>query len=144
VEEGGVTDPAGRSPIETLRAFGTDFARWPEERATAGRRLLVGDLSFRAAFEAERRLDEAISAARDAEVADPALAAVAERVRSRAARLRRSAFNGFPWQRIAAAMLVAGMLGGVADLAFVERGVGVAADLALLDPLAALEEVGGE
>ena len=139
-----MSEMAKESTTATLQAFGADFSRWPEGRAAAGRRLLVGDLGFRAAFEAESRLDEAFAHAREAEMADAALAGAAERIRRRLlARVRRGPFAAFRWRQVAAAMLLAGMLGGAIDLALVKWGAG-GLDIAMLDPLAAIEGTDGE
>jgi hypothetical protein len=129
---------------DALGAFGTDFSRWPKERAAYGRRLLVADLGFRAVYENERRLDAALAACRDAELGDPDLAAAATRVRARAlASMRRTPLRMLPWRQIAAAMIIASMLGGVADLAFVDDG-DMSADLVMLDPLDDSEGAAGE
>jgi hypothetical protein len=67
-----------------------------------------------------------------------------ERVR-RNVLMRRSGnfLAGIPWQRVAAAILVAGMLGGAVDLALPQQSVD-SIDVAVVDPLYAIDGAGAQ
>src|SRR5687767_12502338 len=130
------TDDLHRS----LAAFGADLARWPPERAAGAREALLRDPSFRRAWEEEKRLDDTLAAHRaELDRALPTAQAV-ERLRRRTlSQLPAVAFADMHWQGIAAAMLVAGMLGGAMDVFLTERQA-PAADAVVLDPLFSLED----
>jgi hypothetical protein len=86
----------------------------------------------------DRLLDAALAELRAAEHADGDLVAASGRVRRRVLGEVRRPFGRFAWRRIAAAMVVAGMLGAAVDLAVFDDGA-AAVDLVMLDPLASIE-----
>lgn len=113
--------PNATTMRDSLRAYGADLGRWPVERALGVRESLLRDPGFRREWEAERDLDRAMDAARRGLDEEITAAAALERVRAGA--LRRIAarpFAGMKWQRVAAAVIVAGMLGGAMDMVLVE------------------------
>jgi hypothetical protein len=125
-----------------LRAYGADFSRWPD-KADDAKAALLKNPDFRRAWDGERRLDRRLSAGRqalDVELAD--LGAVARIGRSL---LRRTGgpLAGLPWRQVAAAVVVAGMLGGALDLVL-EPQPAEPADVAMIDPLANYIDAGGE
>ena len=73
--------------------------------------------------------------------ADIARSGAADRVRRNVLR-HRATLAGISWQRVAAAVLVAGMLGGAVDFVFSERAADPF-DVALVDPLYGLEGADG-
>lgn len=121
--------------LESLAAFGCDLSRWPDDRAGAARRALLNRPDFRRAWEGARGLDEALAQER-ARVhrSIEESGAVARLSRRTLARVSASPLAGMRWERIAAAMLVAGMLGGALDLVMPDPAAD-SLDLALLDPL---------
>jgi hypothetical protein len=102
--------------LERLRTYGSDVSRWPDLTSEA-RAALLSDRDLRAAYERERALDRDLAeegCALDREISG---AGALDRVRRRAlSRVSTNALAGMPWRRLAAAMLVAGMLGGAVDL----------------------------
>lgn len=121
--------------LEGLAAFGADLSRWPEERAQGARRALLGRPDFRRAWEVARDLDSAL--AEEGMRIDRCIVesgAMVRLSRRTLARISGNPLAGIRWERIAAAMLVAGMLGGAMDLIMPDRAAD-ALDLALLDPL---------
>jgi hypothetical protein len=118
-----------------LAAFGADFAKWPAERVSGAREALMRDPEFRQAWERERELDRGIATARG-ELDDPIRRSGAVgRVRQAAlARLPRSPLGRIGLARIAAAVLVAGILGGAIDLLLAGQE-GETADVAAVDPV---------
>ena len=122
-----------------LATFGADLSRWPAEHAAAARESLLADPAFRAAWEKERDLDRALQ--QHASAIDGAIAASGsvERIRARALSRLPAPLAGLAWQRIAAAMLVAAMLGGMLDLVLA-AAPGEAPDVVMLDPLEGLTE----
>ena len=93
------------------------------------------DLDFRRALAADREIKGAIHALRgdiDGEIARFGSCA---RVRTRIlARLRRDPYAGLDWRKIAAAFLVAGMLGGAIDV-LLFRPESEPADIVMVDPV---------
>jgi hypothetical protein len=131
-----VTDPRRDQLAESLDAYGADFSRWPAERVQDARRALLARPDFRGAFDAARVLDRGIANGRDdldRTVDDSG--ASARVVRRVLARVAPDPLAGLRWQRIAAAILVAGMLGGALDLVMPEPADPL--DLVMLDPLSA-------
>jgi hypothetical protein len=105
-----------RDLFDKLGAFGSDLSRWPNSQAEA-RAALISDRAFRVAHERERAFDRKLAAERDTLDRDLARSGALDRVRSRTlAGLPASGLAGIPWSRIAAAILVAGMLGGAVDM----------------------------
>jgi hypothetical protein len=74
----------------------------------------------------------------DREIADSGAPA---RVRSRTLSRLADPMERMPWRRIAAAVLVAGMLGAALDLVLPERDA-YPPEVAFIDPLAGLDEAG--
>ena len=121
--------------IRNLATFGADLSRWPEHQVTAARAALLADPAFRRAWDAERALDAALAAHRDNIDRDIARAGATERVAQRVlARLPAAAFDSLPWRRVAAAMVVAGALGGAMSLVLPDQAA-EASDVAAVDPL---------
>ena len=117
-----MNDNGAREDLDSrLRTLGADLSRWAPEPAAGARRALVSDPPFRRAWEAQCALDTALGTLRD-EIADTvARSGAAERVRVRTLqRLPADPLFGLPWQRIAAAVLVAGMLGAALDLVLIK------------------------
>jgi hypothetical protein len=126
--------------FRSLAAFGADFSRWPTGRDAGAREALLSDPAFRRAWEAERDLDRLLSTHRDEMDTAVAGSGAAGRVgRNTLARLPSAAFAKMHWHRIAAAMLVAGMLGGVMDMVLA-RQAGEPAEFAGIDPLFTLDD----
>jgi hypothetical protein len=124
-----------RSALET---YGADMARWPDASAAArARRAALADPAFRAAWDEARALDGEIDAHRRALDSEIAAAGTLERVRTGAlARLARRS-SAVRWRQVAAAMLAAALIGGVAgEMLLKPVETADAADLVLLDPLA--------
>jgi hypothetical protein len=100
-----------------LAAYGSDLSRWPERQAGRARAALLARPEFRRAFDQERALDRRIAeecARLDDEIARQG---AVERVKRRlGGALRADPFADIGWRRIAAAVLIAGMLGGALDL----------------------------
>ena len=124
---------------ETLRIFGSDISGWPPERALRARERLLSDPEFRRAWERERDLDRMLAGHRDALDRSIRESGALERVRSGVLGRLPIALAGFRWQRIAAAMLVAGMLGGALDL-FLPEPAADAPEIAMLDPLYGIDD----
>jgi hypothetical protein len=118
-----------------LTAFGADFSKWPGDRLSGAREAVLGDLDFRRAWERERDLDRAMTAARGEIDAAIGGAGAVERLREATlARLPRPRIGTAAWRGIAAAMLVAGVLGGALELIATEQA-GETADIAVVDPV---------
>lgn len=123
-----------------LDTFGADLSRWPKHRVGAAREALLADPGFRRAWEAERDLDSALNAHRDSLDREIDLSGAAERVRRRVLGSIPAAVLGrLHWRRMAAAMVVAGALGGAMNLALPEQAA-EASDLRGLDPLLSLHD----
>lgn len=126
--------------LGSLGTFGADLAKWPQAQARAAREALLGRPEFRRAWERERDLDRAVREHREALDAGIAASGALGRVRSRTLARLPAPPAGLRWQRIAAAVLVAGMLGGMLDVFLTERATATA-DIVMLDPLYGLEEL---
>lgn len=124
-----------------LAAYGADFSRWPErEVRAAARAALLADPEFRRAWQAERDLDAAFAAHRDSLDRNIEASGAAARVSALVLkRLPAAAYEALPWRKVAAAMIVAGALGGAVNLVLPERAGGVS-DLVAVDPLLALDD----
>ena len=124
----------------SLLAYGSDLARWPPEIAARARAALLAEPSFRRAWEKEQSLDLALLAGRESLDAEIARSGAGSRIRKHLlARLPGDPLAGMRWRSVAAAMLLAGMLGGVVDLVLPEP-VAESPDIAMLDPLHGLDE----
>jgi hypothetical protein len=119
-----------------LAAYGSDFSRWPDGEREA-RAALLSDRSFRAEWEGEREVDRLVAeerAALDAEIAASGAMTRLARIASRPL----PAGAGVPWRRVAAGVLVAGVLGGALDL-LIPQSSAEPPELAFLDPLASYD-----
>jgi hypothetical protein len=121
-----------------LRAYGSDLSRWPADVAQSARADLLSTPEFRRAWEEERSFDRALADERVAVDATIARSGAFERVRSRTLAHLPVPLARLPWQRIAAAMLVAGMLGGATDL-LISSSLSEPSEPALIDPLLGLD-----
>lgn len=124
---------------ETLRILGSDIAGWPPQVAARARERLLSDPEFRGAWERERDLDRMLAGHRDALDRSIRESGALERVRSGALGGLPNALAGFRWQRIAAAMLVAGMLGGALDTVLPGPPAD-APEIVMLDPLYGIDD----
>jgi hypothetical protein len=118
-----------------LAIFGSDFSRWPDGGGEA-REALLSEPKFRRAWEEERDLDREIETHRadiDAEIARSGALARLGRLSERYAPAGFVA--AIPWRRVAAGVLLAGMLGGALDYLVLPRAASEPIDLALVDPL---------
>jgi hypothetical protein len=128
--------------LAALDKYGADVSRWPEAMQVSAREALLSDVAFRRAWEVERDLDRVLLADRDAIDADVKRAGAAALIRSRLlARIAPDPLASLPWRSIAAAVLLAGMLGSALDLALPEPAAETA-DVAMLDPLEAVDGAG--
>ena len=129
-------DTKGPSQLSAgLAAFGADFAKWPPHRVSGAREALLRDPEFRRAWENERELDRRIATARGEIDEAIGRSGAVGRVRQAAlARLPPSRLGRIGFGRIAAAMLVAAILGGAMDLILAGQE-GETADVALVDPV---------
>jgi hypothetical protein len=121
-----------------LRAYGSDFSRWPADLARSAPATSLSTPEFRRAWEEERSFDHALADERGALDATIIHSGALERVRSRTLAHLPVPLAGLPWQRIAAAMLVAGMLGGATDL-LISSSLSEPSEPALIDPLLGLD-----
>ena len=118
-----------------LAMYGSDFPRWPEGAGEA-REALLREPGFRRAWEEERALDGLIAADRaeiDAEIARSGALARLGRLSEHYAPA--AVVAGIPWRRVAAGVLIAGVLGGALDYLVLPRPASEPIDLALVDPL---------
>ena len=123
--------------IARLRAYGSDLSRWPDH-AQAAREALVARLDVRRVWESERVLDRAMAAHRDVMDQEIARSRAASGIRRRLlSQITADPLAGIAWRSVAAAMLVAGMLGGAIDLVLPEPLEST--DMAMLDPLDTLD-----
>jgi len=123
-------------PKEALYRYGSDLSRWPDGIRAAAREALLRDSGFRKAWESEQAIDRTLLRHRDEMDAAIARSGAVSRIAARLPRLAHP-LSGFHWRSVAAAMVVAAMLGGALDLALVDRSV-EPPEAELLDPLAAL------
>jgi hypothetical protein len=99
-----------------LATYGTALERWPDaDQAADARRRLMSDRAFRSQWEGERDLDRALAGLRAELDGEIAHGAAMERVTAGiiggvAARLR--PLDGIRWRSLAAAMVLAAILGG--------------------------------
>ena len=116
-----------------LAIYGSDLSRWPE-RAVEAKTALLSDQEFRRAFDDERIFDHDLTEHR--EMLDREIAGTQTVAHLRRSLLRHAAgpLAGMDWRRIAAAVLIAGMLGGALDLMLPDAS-GDQTDIAILDPL---------
>jgi hypothetical protein len=132
-----MTDHTGRDAVlHALAAYGSDLSRWPDGRARPARAALLGDTAVRRAWDDERAFDRELASCRQALDGEIAASGAVERVRRRALS-RLPAAAHLPWREIAAAMLVAGMLGSAMD--FMLAGARTV-DPAAADPLFTLDD----
>jgi hypothetical protein len=120
---------------DRLLAYGSDFSRWTPEIVARARAALLAEPPFRRAWEKERSLDLALLAGRESLDAEIARSGAGSRIRKHLlARLPGDPLAGMRWRSVAAAILVAGMLGGLVDLALPEAAA-ESSDIAMFDPL---------
>lgn len=132
-------EAAGASTLmQCLRTYGADLSRWPDRLQAAAREALLADPNFRRAWESERLLDRALAEHRDGLDREIARSGAVSRLLGRLP-VAADPLGGFRWRAVAAATLVAAVLGGALDLALIDRSV-EPAETELLDPLAALDE----
>lgn len=129
----------GSRRLQALGAYGADIGRWPADAASGAREALLSDPGFRRAWEHERELDRRLTTFRGELDRDVAQSGGAGRVRRTVLARVPGPLAAFGWQRIAAAVLVAGMLGGVMDL-FLAAELPDSAEVVMLDPLYGLAD----
>ncbi len=121
-----------------LATYGSDLSRWPQHAAEA-REALLGEPEFRRAWERERDLDRKLAAERDALDADILRSgAIARLGRLSSQRISAGFLADVPWRRVAAGVILAGMLGGGLDL-MLPAPVSDPLEMALVDPLAGFD-----
>ena len=125
--------------LNDLSTWGSDFSRWPQDRVSGARETILQDRDIRRAWEAERNLDRAIARHKEQSARDLEASGALERVRRRALARVPVQVSRLGWHRIAAAMLLAGALGGVMDVYFARPLTGTA-DLVMLDPVYGLSD----
>jgi hypothetical protein len=119
--------------VGRLAAFGTDLSRWPEDGAAAARRALLGEPEFRRAWDDARVLDARLAGERDAiDLVVRRSGALARLSRRTLAQLDPDPLAGLRWERIAAALMVAVLLGGATDLLLPKAD---SPGVVMLDPL---------
>jgi len=120
-----------------LSAYGSELSRWPELAAEAKAALLKNP-EFRRAWESERSLDQKLAMHRDALDDEMARSGGFARLRKNLVRRSAGPISGLAWRRVAAGVLIAGMLGGALDLMLPERPA-EPIDVALVDPLSGFD-----
>ena len=130
MSEAGSGTPADRH----LERLGADLARWPDASRPQAREALLRDAAFRRAWEAERVVDDGLRAHRDELDRMLVEAGALTRLRARTLAQVPGPLAGLGWQRVAAAVVVAAMLGGALDLYWGDA-VPQTQDIVLLDPL---------
>lgn len=121
-----------------LAIYGSDLSRWPDG-ASEAREALLSNQSFRRSWETERDLDRRIAADRteiDSEIMRSGALARLGRLSERYAA---AAFVAIPWRRVAAGVLLAGVLGGALDYLVLPQAASEPVDLAFVDPLDAFD-----
>ncbi len=119
--------------IARLQTYGSDLSRWPDSQQAA-REALVARSDVRRAWESERVLDRGLAAHRDAMDREIARLEAVSRIRRRLlSQLPIDPLAGIAWRSVAAAMLIAGMMGGVIDLVLPD--LLEPTDIAMIDPL---------
>lgn len=119
-----MADTAGaQPPAVLLDTYGADFDRWNNpEAALAGREQLLRDRAFRHDWDAERRLDAALLATRTELDRDIEESGALQRLkRQTLAATRPANLAEFGWHRLAAAIVLAALLGGTFDILFLAR-----------------------
>jgi hypothetical protein len=116
-----------------LGAYGSELSRWPK-LATEAKAALLRDPEFRDAFEDERIFDRDLADYRAALEREIAEAHTIARLKGRLIGNLAGPLAGMDWRRIAAAVLIAGMLGGALDLMLPDTSADQT-DIAILDPL---------
>lgn len=122
-----------RDLLRRLITYGSDLSRWPE-RAIAAKAGLLRDPEFRRAFEDERIFDHDLAEHREMLDRDIAGAHTVARLKRSLLRQTAGPLAGMNWRRIAAAVVIAGMLGGALDLMLPDASADQT-DIAILDPL---------
>jgi hypothetical protein len=122
-----------RDLFGVLGAYGSDLSRWPR-LATEARATLLRDPEFRQAFEDERIFDCDLAEHREALDRDIASDRTVARLQRRLVRDFAGRLAGMDWRRIAAAVVIAGMLGGALDLMLPDTRSDQT-EIAILDPL---------
>ena len=116
-----------------LAVYGSDLSRWPGD-ATEAKAALLGDQEFRRAFEDERIFDRDLAEHREMLDREIVGARTVAHLKRSLARQAAGPLAGMDWRRVAAAVLIAGVLGGALDLMLADAGVDQT-DIAILDPL---------
>ena len=133
--------PDRKALHDTLAALGADLSRWPRSQASAARAALLADPDFRRAWERSRALDDALLQCRETLAEGIAASGAVERVRQRVlAGLPPDPLAHLPWRRIAAAVLLAGVVGAAMDLVLPDAGAELS-EVVALDPLETVGEV---
>jgi hypothetical protein len=116
-----------------LITYGSDLSRWPD-RSSDAKAELLRDPEFRRAFEDERIFDHDLAEHREMLDREIAGAHAVAQLKRNLMRHAAGPLAGMDWRRIAAAVLVAGMLGGALDLMLPDAPTDQT-DIAVLDPL---------
>jgi hypothetical protein len=118
-----------------LAIFGSDFSRWPDG-ANEAREALLRAPKFRRTWEQERDLERQLAAHRTEIDSEIERSGALTRFGRLSERYAPAGFvAGIPWRRVAAGVLLAGMLGGALDYLVLPQAVSEPFDLALVDPL---------
>ncbi len=121
-----------------LSTYGSDLSRWPRG-ADEARPALLAEPEFRRAWEKERELDRRLATLRGALDDEIARSGALGRLRQRTAgRVSAGFISDIPWRRVAAGVLLAGMLGGAVGFALPPTSPDPI-EMALVDPLAGLD-----
>jgi hypothetical protein len=125
--------------VRNLAVYGSELSRWPDHGEEA-RAALLGNLDFRRAWERERDLDRRLAADREALDAEVLRSGTLQRLKRNLLLGEADPLAGIPWSRVAAVVLLAGMLGGALDLLLPEPA-SEPLDVAIVDPLDGLDLV---
>ncbi len=124
-----------------LATYGSDLSRWPD-RSVEAKAALLGNPEFRRAFERERDFDRKLAEERDKLDGEIARSGAVARLKHEALKWHSANFlAGMPWRRVAAGVLLAGMLGGGLDLMLPEP-IADPLDVSIVDPLDDLDGAG--
>jgi hypothetical protein len=125
-----------------LAIYGSDLSRWPEG-ASEAREVLLREPEFRRAREEERGLDRQLAAHRAEIDAEIASSGALTRVGRLSERYAPAGFvAGIPWRRVAAGVILAGVLGGALDYLVLPQSASEPIEMALIDPLDGFDVTG--